>query len=153
VKAAVASPEPEPKSELVTNVTAAAAQATPQNAPVITDPSLSGGQGGPVPLPMVIPGTAGMPATASVPAVTSAAPVPELLFSALNTSWIEVRGSQNQLLWNGVLNTGDSKRLQAPQPVSVVVGRADAIQVSFKGQPLDLIPHTKVNVARFEVKP
>jgi hypothetical protein len=25
--------------------------------------------------------------------------------------------------------------------------------VSFKGQPLDLIPHTKVNVARFEVKP
>jgi cytoskeleton protein RodZ len=102
---------------------------------------------------MVIPGTAGMPAAASVPAVTSAAPVPELLFSALNTSWIEVRDSQNQLLWNGVLNTGDSKRLQAPQPVSVVVGRADAIQVSFKGQPLDLIPHTKVNVARFEVKP
>jgi len=153
VTAAVASPEPEPKSEPVTNVTAAAAQATPQNAPVITDPSLSGGQGGPVPLPMVIPGTAGMPATASVPAVTSAAPVPELLFSALNTSWIEVRDSQNQLLWNGVLNTGDSKRLQAPQPVSVVVGRADAIQVSFKGQPLDLIPHTKVNVARFEVKP
>jgi cytoskeleton protein RodZ len=153
VTAAVASPEPEPKSEPVTNVTAAAAQATPQNAPVITDPSLSGGQGGPVPLPMVIPGTAGMPAAASVPVATSAAPVPELIFSALNTSWIEVRDSQNQLLWNGVLNTGDSKRVQAPQPVSVVVGRADAIQVSFKGQPLDLIPHTKVNVARFEVKP
>jgi cytoskeleton protein RodZ len=154
VTAAVASPEPEPKSEPVTNVTAVAADANPQNAPAITDPSLSGGQGGPVPLPTVIPGTAGMPAAAaSVPAVTTAAPVPELLFSALNTSWIEVRDSQNQLLWNGVLNTGDSKRLQAPQPVSVVVGRADAIQVSFKGQPLDLIPHTKVNVARFEVKP
>jgi len=154
VTAAVASPEPEPKSEPVTNVMAVAADASPQNPPALTDPSLSGGQGGPVPLPMVIPGTAGMPAAAtSVPAVTTAAPVPELLFSALNTSWIEVRDSQNQLLWNGVLNTGDSKRLQAPQPVSVVVGRADAIQVSFKGQPLDLNPHTKVNVARFEVKP
>jgi hypothetical protein len=37
--------------------------------------------------------------------------------------------------------------------VFVVIGRADAVQVSFKGQPVDLQPHTKVNTARFEVKP
>ncbi len=80
-------------------------------------------------------------------------PAPELVFTALNTSWIEVRDSQNQLLWNGVLNAGDAKRLQTPQAVSVVVGRADAIQVSFKGQAVDMKTHTKVNVARFEVKP
>ena len=151
VTAAVAPPESKP--EPVTNIATAAAEAAPQNATKINDPSLTVGQGGQVLLPLVIPGTAGMPATASVPALTSAAPVPELLFNAINTSWIEVRDSQNQLLWNGVLNTGDSKRLQAPQPVSVVVGRADAIQVSFKDQPVDLNPHTKVNVARFEVKP
>ncbi len=151
VTAAVAPPESKP--EPVTNIATAAAEAAPQNATKINYPSLTVGQGGQVLLPLVIPGTAGMPATASVPALTSAAPVPELLFNALNTSWIEVRDSQNQLLWNGVLNTGDSKRLQAPQPVSVVVGRADAIQVSFKDQPVDLNPHTKVNVARFEVKP
>jgi cytoskeleton protein RodZ len=43
--------------------------------------------------------------------------------------------------------------LQAPLPVSVVVGRADALQVRFKGQAFDLTPHSKMNVARFEVKP
>lgn len=146
---AVATPPTNP----VATVTTPASVAVPPKNPPITDPSLVGGQGGQVPPPLVIPGTAGMPAAATVPAVTSLAPVPELIFSALNTSWIEVRDSQNQLLWNGVMNTGDSKRLQAPQSVSVVVGRADAIQVSFKGQLVDLKPHTKVNVARFEVKP
>lgn len=149
--AAVVTPESQP--ETVVTVSVPASDAAPQKVQPITDPLLVGGQGGQATPPQLIPGTAGNPTAETVPAVLSVAPVPELLFSALNTSWIEVRDSQNQLLWNGVLNTGDSKRLQAPQSVSVVVGRADAIQVSFKGQPVDLKPHTKVNVARFEVKP
>lgn len=145
---AVASPEP--KAEPMAIVTTPAPEAILQIAPAFTDPSQAVGQGSQVPLPQVIPS---MPAVATVPTSAFVAPAPELIFSALNTSWIEVRDSQNQLLWNGVLNAGDSKRLQAPQAVSVVVGRADAIQVSFKGQSVDLKPHTKVNVARFEVKP
>lgn len=149
--AAVVTPESQP--ETVVTVSVPASDAAPQKVQPITDPLLVGGQGGQATPPLLIPGTAGNPTAETAPAVLSVAPVPELLFSALNTSWIEVRDSQNQLLWNGVLNTGDSKRLQAPQSVSVVVGRADAIQVSFKGQPVDLKPHTKVNVARFEVKP
>lgn len=86
-------------------------------------------------------------------AVPAAAPRAELVFNARNTSWVEVKDSKNQLLWTGVLNAGDTKRLEASQAVSVVLGRADAVQVSFKGQPVDLQPHTQVNVARFEVKP
>jgi cytoskeleton protein RodZ len=35
----------------------------------------------------------------------------------------------------------------------VVVGRSDAVQLSVKGQPFDLKPHTQINTARFEVKP
>lgn len=155
--ATLASPEsqPEPVATVITPVS----EAMSPNPPAITDPSQAGGQGGPVTLSMAIPGTPGMPAaaslpvSASVPTAASVALPPELLFSALNTSWVEVRDSQNQLLWNGVLHTGDSKRFPAPHPVSVVVGRADAIEVNFKGQPVDLKPHTKINVARFEVKP
>jgi cytoskeleton protein RodZ len=85
--------------------------------------------------------------------VASAASTSELLFSAQNTSWIEVRDGSQRVLWTGVLNAGDTQRLNATRALSVVVGRADAIRVSFKGQPLDLAPHTQVNVARFEVKP
>lgn len=77
----------------------------------------------------------------------------DLVFSLQNTSWIEVHGAQNQLIWNGVLNAGDVKRLPVFLPVSVVVGRSDAVQLSVQGQPFDLKPHTQVNTARFEVKP
>lgn len=164
VSAAVASPEPAPETQApaLTTVT----EVMTPNAQTVTDPSQAAGQGSPSPLPSVTPATPGMPVPAAVSvapavapepakAVTPAAamPAPELVFTALNTSWIEVRDSQNQLLWNGVLNAGEAKRLQTPQAVSVVVGRADAIQVSFKGQAVDMKPHTKVNVARFEVKP
>jgi cytoskeleton protein RodZ len=84
---------------------------------------------------------------------TAVAAVPELVFSAQNVSWIEVRDAQKQLIWNGVLNAGETKRVPTALPVSVVVGRADAIQLSVKGQAFDLKPHTLVNTARFEVKP
>jgi len=90
-------------------------------------------------------------APASLPPVV--AMPSELIFSAQNVSWIEVRDAQKQLIWNGVLNAGDLKRLPVSFPVSVVVGRSDAVQLTVQGQPFDLKPHTQVNTARFEVKP
>lgn len=93
------------------------------------------------------------PATPSATLVSSAEAPSELVFSAQNMSWIEVRDTEKQLVWNGVLNAGETKRLTLSLPASVVVGRSDAIQLSVKGQPFDLKPHTQVNTARFEVKP
>jgi len=77
----------------------------------------------------------------------------ELVFTAQQASWVEIRDGQSQLIWNGVLNAGDLKRLPVSLPVSVVVGRSDAVQMSIQGQAFDLKPHTQVNTARFEVKP
>jgi cytoskeleton protein RodZ len=37
-------------------------------------------------------------------------------------------------------------------PVSVVVGRAQVVSATLRGQAFDLKPHTQVTVARFEVK-
>ncbi len=164
VMAAVASSEP--ASETPGPAPATVTEVMPPNAQTVTDPSRAVGQGGPSALPSEAFATTGIPVAATVfsppvvapepaKAVTTPAALsaPELVFTALSTSWIEVRDGQNQLLWNGVLNAGDAKRLPAPQMVSVVVGRADAIQVSFRGQAVDMKPYTKLNVARFEVKP
>jgi cytoskeleton protein RodZ len=93
------------------------------------------------------------PDPAKVPLIASKTGAPEWVFTATAESWLEVRDGQNQVLWSGILKPGESSRLQAPLPVSVVVGRADALQVRFKGQAFDLTPHSKMNVARFEVKP
>jgi len=138
----------------------------------LAEPTTLGGAGvvlassEPAPLPVPeTPTVSPMGVAASLPASAAAYPSPsatlapnagapsELVFSAQNMSWIEVRDTQKQLVWNGVLNAGETKRLTFSLPVSVVVGRSDAILLSVKGQPFDLKPHTQVNTARFEVKP
>jgi cytoskeleton protein RodZ len=97
-------------------------------------------------------------ATPTVPAAALPAPPadpsvsPEWVFSASGESWLEVRNAQKTVLWSGVLKAGESTRIQSPLPVSVVVGRAQVVTATLRGQTFDLKPHTQVTVARFEVK-
>lgn len=77
---------------------------------------------------------------------------PEWIFSATQDSWLEVRDAQQSVIWSGVVKAGESQRIQNPLPVNVVVGRAAAVNVTFRGQPFDLKPHTRYSVARFDVK-
>jgi len=132
-----------PATEAGTSPATSVPVATPLNP---TELAMSASE--PAPLGVSAPVAAPLAASVAVASATS-----ELLFSAQNVSWIEVRDGQKQLVWNGVLNAGETKRVPAALPVSVVVGRADAVQLSVKGQAFDLKPHTLVNTARFEVKP
>jgi cytoskeleton protein RodZ len=84
--------------------------------------------------------------------VVSASAEPEWVFSASGESWLEVRNAQKAVVWSGVVKAGETTRIQSPLPVSVVVGRAQVVTVTLRGQPFDLKPHTQVTVARFEVK-
>lgn len=88
-----------------------------------------------------------------VPVVMDALQAPELFLTALETSWVEVHDSQNERLWSGLLKSGETRRVPVLQTVKVMVGRADAVDVVYKGQAIDLKPHAQVNVARFEVQP
>ena len=77
---------------------------------------------------------------------------PEWVFSASGDSWLEVRNAQKAVVWSGVVKAGESTRIQSPLPVSVVIGRAQVVTATLRGQAFDLKPHTLVTVARFEVK-
>jgi cytoskeleton protein RodZ len=90
----------------------------------------------------------------------AAQPVPvvsgEVLLSirAVNESWIEVAsgsGPGAQVLQR-VLKPGEVLDLSTAPPYAVVVGRADAVQVTVRGQPFDVMPFARNSVARFEVK-
>jgi cytoskeleton protein RodZ len=121
----------------------------PASAPVVEPVGLTeAGASTPPQEPVPTEGSVAQPVLSSASAIQ-----PELVFAAQNMSWIEVRDVQKHLIWNGVLNAGDTKRLPFTLPVSVVVGRSDAVQLSVNGQAFDLKPHTQVNTARFEVKP
>jgi cytoskeleton protein RodZ len=90
-------------------------------------------------------------ASTTKPAVSTSAE-PEWVFSASGESWLELRNAQKVVVWSGVIKAGESARIQSPLPVSVVVGRAQMVTATLRGQPFDLKPHTQVTVARFEVK-
>lgn len=74
------------------------------------------------------------------------------VFTATAESWLELRSSNNSVIWSGVLNPGDTRRIETPLPVRVVVGRAQVVNATLRGQVFDLKPHTQATVARFEVK-
>ena len=136
--------------------------------PIVVTPALV--LGTPTPLtdaPTIAAAAAPSVAAASAPAPVQPTPAaqptssvvaapfgsgPEWVFSATADSWLEVRNAQKAVVWSGVVKAGESARIQSPLPVSVVVGRAQVVTATLRGQPFDLKPHTQVAVARFEVK-
>jgi cytoskeleton protein RodZ len=103
-------------------------------------------------MPPVLPVSPVQPSTIAATVSTPSGAGPEWVFSATSDSWLEVRNAQKTVVWSGVVKAGESTRIQSPLPVSVVVGRAQVVTATLRGQPFDLKPHTQVTVARFEVK-
>lgn len=105
-------------------------------------------------VPVPVPVAAASVSTAPVMAgASTAVPVGAAFnFAAVQESWIEIRDGKNQVLWSRVLRAGESAQVQYPLPMRVVVGHAKAVNVTYQGKAFDLAPHTKVTVARFEVK-
>lgn len=105
--------------------------------------------------------TAAITASASVSVSTpTAMPAPEasaastalLKLTASGDSWVEVVNARGEVVVQRLLKAGDSVDFSSAPPYSVVVGRADAVQVTVRGQPLDIAPYARNSVARFEVK-
>ncbi|APW40784.1 hypothetical protein RD110_18255 [Rhodoferax koreense] len=124
----------------------------------------------PPPPPLMDPTAAAPQEPASVPVVETPAPAessPALAASApaiavpaaglfavtaRGESWVKVTDAKGVVGLNRVVKPGETVQLDGTPPLAVVVGRADEVQVQVRGQPLDIKPMTKVNVARFEVK-
>ena len=95
------------------------------------------------------------PAPAAIPPTASAAtPSPGSLLSiaATGESWVEVVNGGGNVVAKRLLQAGDVIDFSAAPPYTVVLGKADAAQVSVRGKPFDTAPFVRSNVARFEVK-
>ena len=101
------------------------------------------------------PAAAG-PATDGPAAAPAAPPLVaggELLsIRALTESWIEVVNGSGVQEVQRVLKPGEVLDFSTAPPYSVVLGRADAVQVTVRGQAFDVMPYARNSVARFEVK-
>ncbi|HET8869864.1 MAG TPA: DUF4115 domain-containing protein, partial [Aquabacterium sp.] len=109
-------------------------------------------------------------AKASLPSVAASAPVglapvaqasatqavarggAKLVLTAKSPSWVEILDGNGQKLISRQLASGESTEIQGAPPLKVHAGNAPALTVVFNGQPVDLGPVTRQNVARIELK-
>ena len=75
-----------------------------------------------------------------------------VVFRARGASWVEVIDATASVKLRKTLAHGDVVSASGVAPLSVVVGRADVVDVQWRDKPVDLTPVIKENVARFEVK-
>ena len=92
----------------------------------------------------------GSPAPSGADAATAAAPT--IVVTAHAASWVEVKDAQGKILVRETLAPAQVAQASGALPMSVVIGRADAVAVRVKGEPFDLKPATRGSIARFEVK-
>lgn len=71
---------------------------------------------------------------------------------ATGQSWVEVTDARGQSLLSRLVKAGEAVGVDGALPMKVKIGNADATQLTFRGQPLELAPYTRDNVARFELK-
>jgi cytoskeleton protein RodZ len=74
-----------------------------------------------------------------------------LVLSFREESWIEVLDADGRRVERGLVAGGDVRRYAAGQVARITLGKADAVEVSFAGKPVDLAPYRAADVARFTV--
>ena len=89
------------------------------------------------------------PAASGVSALPSAS---SLQLRANAESWIEVQDGASQMLLSRMVLAGETVLLDGAMPLRVKIGNATSTEVVFRGQPLNLAPFTRDNVARLELK-
>ena len=109
------------------------------------------------------------PATATAPAPAApaasltpspsleAAPTPAaadkpLVLNLREDSWVEIRRADNSTVVSRVMRAGSSERFDVAGPVTLVVGNARGVDVTYRGEPVSLKSGAKNNVARVRVQ-
>ena len=87
--------------------------------------------------------------TTPPPAGSGEAP---LVLAFRGTSWAEVKDANGHVVLQMTGGAGMTQTVNAAPPLELALGNAPAVAVTFRGQPLDLAPYTRGNVARVGLK-
>lgn len=146
----------EPAAEVAAGSEAAAASSTVVVETVHGTP----GEQVATPVPPVLPAASAVPVTpAPVAASAPPAPVPAaatpagtVVLKTSAASWIEVRDAGNAVLLSRTLQPGETVGLDGAMPMRVRVGVASALELSLRGEPVDLKPYTRGTSATVVLK-
>jgi cytoskeleton protein RodZ len=93
-----------------------------------------------------------VPATEATASAAADAPAGIAVLSATDATWVEVVDAGGQVLVQRLLRPGENLGLDGRLPFKLKIGNAAATQLQFRGQSVDLVPVTRDNVARLELK-
>lgn len=95
-------------------------------------------------------GEAGAAAQTGAPAAAEGSGL--LVLTARGDSWVEVTNGSRAVVVQRMMKAGDRLEFSSAPPYSVILGRADQVDVTVRGKPYDVLPLARNSVARFEVK-
>ena len=167
-------PPKEATSTALPNSMSSALRASPSNTPppaagaLTLEPKVLGSEPGapsatthpdastPATTPATTATTAETAATASAGTATGAQPPASgevaLVLAFRGSSWAEVKDANGRVVLQMTGGAGMTQTVNAVPPLEVALGNAPAVDVTFRGQPLDLAPYTRGSVARVGLK-
>ena len=75
-----------------------------------------------------------------------------IVLEFLKESWVEVRGRDGRALLSQLNSAGTQKVIDGTPPLSLVIGNAAYVHLTFDDKPVDLKPYVKVEVARLTLE-
>jgi cytoskeleton protein RodZ len=78
--------------------------------------------------------------------------VRQLVFSFGGDSWVEVKDAKGRSLFAQMNPKGTTQVVEGQPPLHLVVGNASTVRLQYDDQPVDLRPHTRVEVARLTLE-
>ena len=130
----------------------AAEKSPPTNENNITVNPVAIADGSSTPAADALSGTAANPAGAATQADTTTipgAPATMLAFEFSGLSWLEVKDGSGRILITGEFPAGQKHGIDGKPPYDLWIGKASAVKVIYKGQPVDVMPYAHDEVARF----
>lgn len=92
------------------------------------------------------------PAAAASVAPATPAQAHRLVFRFDKESWVEVRDASGEIIFSRTNRAGSVQEVSGKPPYQLVVGNAKSVALEYGGKPVDLVPHTKVSVARLTLQ-
>lgn len=88
---------------------------------------------------------------AAVPPAQAHPDLRRLVFTFEGPSWVEVKDAAGQVLLSQLNPAGSEQVVEGRAPLSLIIGNADTVRLEANAQPVDLRPHTRVQVARLTI--
>jgi cytoskeleton protein RodZ len=106
----------------------------------------------PAPAGVPVPGGTAAAEPAATGAAASGATDNQLVVTFKGTSWVQVRDRNGNVVLAQNGQPGTVQAVSGAPPLDIVIGNAAQVAVTFRGQPVDLAPHVRGDVARLSVR-